>query len=40
MRGINLQIGHLDELPRELVPDYESDESFLKKAHHVIMEVR
>ncbi|KAI0216589.1 Multifunctional methyltransferase subunit TRM112-like protein [Lamellibrachia satsuma] len=32
-------IGHLDDLPRELVPGYESDEDFLKKAHHVIMEV-
>ncbi|KAK2190708.1 hypothetical protein NP493_73g04030 [Ridgeia piscesae] len=32
-------IGHLDGLPKELAPDYETDEDFLKKAHHVIMEV-
>ncbi|XP_035685671.1 multifunctional methyltransferase subunit TRM112-like protein [Branchiostoma floridae] len=32
-------IGHLGDLPRELMPEYESNEEFLKMAHHVLMEV-
>ncbi|XP_013388842.1 multifunctional methyltransferase subunit TRM112-like protein [Lingula anatina] len=32
-------IGHLGDLPKELDPDYEKNEEFLKKAHHVLLEV-
>ncbi len=35
-----LQLGHLGDLSKELIPDYESNEDFLKKAHHIMMEVR
>ena len=33
------QLGQLDDLPVELVPDYENNPDFLKKAHHVLMEI-
>ena len=33
------QLGKGDDLPCEVVPDFESDEEFLKKAHHVLLEV-
>ncbi|KAF7996334.1 hypothetical protein HCN44_001966 [Aphidius gifuensis] len=32
-------IGHVGELPVELIQDYESNEDFLKKVHHVLLEV-
>ncbi|KAJ1108533.1 hypothetical protein NDU88_005909 [Pleurodeles waltl] len=32
-------LGHLSDLPRELVADYESNEDFLRKVHHVLLEV-
>lgn len=32
-------IGHLKGLPSQLTPDYENNEDFLKKAHHVLVEV-
>jgi multifunctional methyltransferase subunit TRM112 len=32
-------IGHLGELPKELPENYESNEDFLKHAHHVLLEV-
>jgi len=32
-------VGHSSELPSTLVDDYESNEEFLKKAHHVLLEV-
>ncbi|XP_053305027.1 multifunctional methyltransferase subunit TRM112-like protein [Spea bombifrons] len=32
-------LGHASDLPRELQPGYESDEEFLKKVHHVLLEV-
>ena len=32
-------IGHLGELPPEPAPDYENNEEFLKKVHHVLLEV-
>nr|CAG4641391.1 EOG090X0LTV [Eulimnadia texana] len=32
-------IGHAEGLPPAVVPDYENNEDFLKKAHHVLMEV-
>ena len=35
----SLQVGHSSELPSTLVDDYESNEEFLKKAHHVLLEV-
>ncbi|XP_025414223.1 multifunctional methyltransferase subunit TRM112-like protein [Sipha flava] len=33
------QIGHGNNLPIELIEDYEDDEELLKKIHHVLMEV-
>ena len=33
------QLGHLGELPKEVIPDYESNEEFLKKVHHVLLQV-
>lgn len=33
------QIGHGDGLPEDLRDNYEDDEEFLKKAHHILMEV-
>ncbi|XP_073410716.1 multifunctional methyltransferase subunit TRM112-like protein [Dendrobates tinctorius] len=32
-------LGHGLDLPRELVSGYENDEAFLKKVHHVLLEV-
>ncbi|XP_069501248.1 multifunctional methyltransferase subunit TRM112-like protein [Ambystoma mexicanum] len=32
-------LGHLSDLPRELISDFESNEDFLRKVHHVLMEV-
>jgi len=32
-------IGHLDDLPKDLPEKFESNEDFLKKAHHVLLEV-
>ncbi|CAM9829495.1 multifunctional methyltransferase subunit TRM112-like protein [Lampetra fluviatilis] len=32
-------IGHLNNLPLELDPNYQGNEDFLKKVHHVLMEV-
>jgi hypothetical protein len=36
----DFQIGHSGDLPRTLCDDYENDIEFLKKAHHVLLEVR
>ncbi|EDO49514.1 predicted protein [Nematostella vectensis] len=33
------QIGHGQDLPTQLAEGYESDNDFLKKAHHVLLEV-
>ncbi len=33
------QLGHADGLPDAVVDDFENDEAFLKKAHHVLMEI-
>lgn len=33
------QIGHVGELPETLVEDFEANEEFLKKVHHVLLEV-
>lgn len=33
------QLGHADDLPAEVVPDFETNTDFLKKTHHVLMEV-
>jgi len=33
------QIGHLGELPKEVPPEAEKNEDFLRKAHHVLLEV-
>jgi len=32
-------LGHRGELPADLPEDYKTDESFLKQAHHVLLEV-
>ncbi|XP_066593094.1 multifunctional methyltransferase subunit TRM112-like protein [Prorops nasuta] len=32
-------IGHAGDLPETLVKDFENDEDFLKKVHHVLLEV-
>lgn len=32
-------LGHVGELPQALIEDYESNEDFLKKVHHVLLEV-
>ncbi|KAF0716442.1 multifunctional methyltransferase subunit TRM112-like protein, partial [Aphis craccivora] len=33
-----VQIGHGNDLSDELIDDYEEDEEYLKKVHHVLME--
>ena len=33
------QLGQLGDLPPTLVEDYENDTEFLKKAHHVLLEI-
>ncbi|CAH3018366.1 unnamed protein product [Porites evermanni] len=33
------QVGRSEGLPSEVIPDYEKDEEFLKKVHHVLLEV-
>ncbi|XP_078516632.1 multifunctional methyltransferase subunit TRM112-like protein [Lissotriton helveticus] len=32
-------LGHLSDLPSDLITDYESNEDFLRKVHHVLLEV-
>ncbi|XP_047441154.1 multifunctional methyltransferase subunit TRM112-like protein [Mugil cephalus] len=32
-------LGHRQDLPQELVPDYEKNEDFLKKVHRALLEV-
>lgn len=34
------QLGHLEDLPKATPENYEVDMEFLKKAHHVLLEVR
>lgn len=33
------KIGQAENLPKELVDEYEKNNEFLKKAHHVLMEI-
>jgi len=33
------KVGHLGELPKEVPPEVEKNEDFLRKAHHVLLEV-
>jgi len=33
------QLGHLEDLPKTCPENYESDIEFLKKAHHVLLEI-
>ncbi|XP_030595491.1 multifunctional methyltransferase subunit TRM112-like protein [Archocentrus centrarchus] len=33
------ELGHRQDLPGELAPDYEKNEEFLKKVHRVLLEV-
>lgn len=37
--NVLLQIGHVSDLPQILIEDFETNEDFLKKAHHVLLEV-
>lgn len=39
LTNVLLQIGHVGELPQTLIEDFETNEDFLKKAHHVLLEV-
>uniref|UniRef100_A0A023F4E5 Multifunctional methyltransferase subunit TRM112-like protein n=1 Tax=Triatoma infestans TaxID=30076 RepID=A0A023F4E5_TRIIF len=32
-------IGHAGDLPKSLIENYENNEEFLKKVHHILMEV-
>ncbi|KAG8186078.1 hypothetical protein JTE90_027072 [Oedothorax gibbosus] len=32
-------LGHLSGLPKTVAPQFENDQEFLKKAHHVLLEV-
>ncbi|KAM9133106.1 multifunctional methyltransferase subunit TRM112-like protein [Pangshura tecta] len=32
-------LGHLSDLPHKLPPEYENNEDFLRKVHHVLLEV-
>ncbi|KAK2551720.1 Multifunctional methyltransferase subunit TRM112-like protein [Acropora cervicornis] len=34
------KVGRSEGLPAEVIPDYENDEEFLKKVHHVLLEVQ
>ncbi|XP_026185388.1 multifunctional methyltransferase subunit TRM112-like protein [Mastacembelus armatus] len=33
------ELGHRQDLPGELIPDYDKNEEFLKKVHRVLLEV-
>jgi len=33
------KVGHLGELPKEVPTEVEKNEDFLRKAHHVLLEV-
>ncbi|XP_022199623.1 multifunctional methyltransferase subunit TRM112-like protein [Nilaparvata lugens] len=33
------ELGHVGELPQALIEDYENNEDFLKKVHHVLLEI-
>ncbi|XP_075426167.1 multifunctional methyltransferase subunit TRM112-like protein [Ascaphus truei] len=37
--GAAESLGHLSDLPRQLQAGYENDEEFLRKVHHVLLEV-
>ena len=32
-------MGHASDLPSDLAENYENDQDFLKKVHHVLMEI-
>ncbi|XP_058875968.1 multifunctional methyltransferase subunit TRM112-like protein [Acipenser ruthenus] len=32
-------LGHLNDLPKDLISDYENNEDFLRKVHHILLEV-
>ncbi|CAH0547724.1 unnamed protein product [Brassicogethes aeneus] len=32
-------IGHLEDLPKQMVENYENDEHFLKKVHHALLQL-
>ncbi|KAL6443457.1 hypothetical protein ACFW04_002950 [Cataglyphis niger] len=36
---LKIIIGHVGELPQILIEDFETNEDFLKKVHHVLLEV-
>ena len=33
------ELGHASDLPSDLAENYENDQDFLKKVHHVLMEI-
>lgn len=37
--GAAESLGKLGDLPKELISEYETNEDFLQKAHHILMEV-
>ncbi|XP_065119911.2 multifunctional methyltransferase subunit TRM112-like protein isoform X1 [Paramisgurnus dabryanus] len=37
--GVSLQLGHSQDLPSTLIPNYENDDDFLRKVHRIMMEV-
>lgn len=39
LTNVLLQIGHVGELPQTLIEDFETNEDFLKKTHHILLEV-
>lgn len=32
-------VGHVEDLPKEIAQNFENDQDFLKKVHHVLLEV-
>lgn len=39
LRGAAESVGHLGDLPLQPVPDYENNDEFLRKVHHVLFEI-
>lgn len=38
-KKIKSQMGHAGDLPPQLIENYENNEEFLKKMHHLLLEV-
>lgn len=39
LKKATTEVGHAEDLPDEVVPNYEENVDFLKKAHHALMEI-